>query len=86
MLELTSLCNRPGENRPATGYFSLPGGMSTSLDPGDDTKKKVPGQFHFSLEKNLLFQVSHTPVAEKKITNLSPNSFFFSVITLKRFQ
>ena len=49
-----TVCNRPGENRPAlTGYYSLPGGMLTSLDPGDDIKSPwsvsfLPGdEFYF---------------------------------------
>ena len=77
MLELTSLCNRPCENRPATGYFSPHGGMFTSLDPGDDIKS--PWSVSFLRGKEFTFQVSHTPVAERKIPNLSPNPFLVSV-------
>ena len=53
VLELTSICNRPGENRPATGYFSLPGGMFTSLVPGDDLKS--PWSLSFLLGEEFTF-------------------------------
>ena len=77
MIELTSLCNRPCENRPATGYFSLPGEMFTSLDPGDDIKS--PWSVSFILGEEFTFPGSTYSRGRKK-------SQEFVSVTRKRFQ